>query len=213
MLRLFSLVRDYCISTFQPADLRALQRAFVIEVINTKEKWDQSAVGSTIPKGKEVDWFVVTHALQFHMVSAWTEPLRNDSQACGWLLHRSYAVRRSAALALELEEVRRLGEEFTHEGEHGLAAQIYDTIVRSFMLPMERRVGFVKKCWSALDQINRLKDQKYSNIDVHVSGHVYASGKIGSADWLAAFDRLRSMVERGEELNPLTSASVLIMLG
>ena len=47
------IVRDYCISQHKPVELQALQRAFVVEVLRTKQKWDESeSTSTTIAKGK-----------------------------------------------------------------------------------------------------------------------------------------------------------------
>jgi hypothetical protein len=125
-VQLHDIVRDYILA--QSKDLQSMQKEFVKQFMTSQDAWQQ-VDGEIIPKGRELDWFISSGALTYHMSSAWSKPLASDEQACGWLLSQSDMVKKNAVNAIGFGDMIGLAKSYTSSSENKKASQVCSVLL------------------------------------------------------------------------------------
>lgn len=114
--------------------LQLLQRLFVSEFLASQEGWGYVA-GTTIPRGRELDWYLSTGALQWHIQGAWTRPLAEDALACSWLQHATQQAAAPAVLAIPPRDQKQLAENLARAGKIEQAMRVLCNLVELVAMP------------------------------------------------------------------------------
>ena len=203
-------MRDYCQSKHKDKQrLRLLQRHFVIQLLQSQEKWE-SVIGDTIPRKKELSWFW-TSAGHYHVQNAVVPPLHNDAQCCQWFTHTELHVRVVAARGLAIPDLEALAKYYSESGDLYSSVQVLLTCINSQSIPQQKVIEMVDRGLNLLDQIQD-KNASVYELEAGLCRFGMHSDKMGSALWRSSVGRMMKLHKLGTKVDPLLLSSGLLAL-
>jgi hypothetical protein len=152
-------VRDFVLSLHE--NLRPLQRAFAIALINSQEEWEHISGDHWLP-GKELDWYCSSGGLQWHMSSSVTDqPLVSDADACSWIQHSDPLISSQALTAFSSASVVKLTEDLIQQRKFKQAATTCLRVLSWGVFPDSIKLECAHTCIDTVQKINNLDDQDY----------------------------------------------------
>jgi hypothetical protein len=206
-VQLHDIVRDYTLGkleeerkTTHTGGLELLQRSFVSEFLASQEEWEGVA-GGTIPRGKELDWYLCTDALGWHMKGAWSQPLIKDDEACSWLQHASSQVVASAVKAIPLQEQLVLAEQLADTDDLEQAARVLVKLIEVCELSVPEVQAHTTRVFEFVDRVPvEARSMKLTKYEVTSANTLVYTSKMGSAEWELGVGRLMQLADRGAKL-------------
>lgn len=177
-----------------------MQRFFVAEFLASQEEWGE-VTGTKIPRGKELDWYLSSGAVIWHMQHAWSKPLVKDEQACSWLRHTNEQIVATAVSAIPLDAQTELAEILAESGALERAVQALCNVTMKSKMPLARILKHTKRVFTFIDRIPiEERSPECTNYEVAVAMYVLIRGwGVGDSD--IVFERVEALVDRGAAMS------------
>lgn len=152
-------------------------------------------------RGKELNWYLYSGALGWHMRGAWSRPLTRDEQACSWLYHTSPQVVVSAVRAMPLQEQSKLAAQLAeNDGDIEKAARVLYNIIDMCDLPREEIRLHATRLFEFVDRIPmKERSSHIVRYESTVAFKLYYAESFTTRSELA-LDRLMQLADGGATL-------------
>ena len=199
-VQLHDIVRDYIMSNSDESDIQAHQKRFVSDFISSQESWE-TVNSEKIEKGKELDWYLSSSGMQWHMSQAWTKPLVEDKEALSWLCSTSKLIQISAAQAIDREDVIELAKSYATQKQYKQSSHLYFTVLDCCSMSKELNIRYGEQQIDVLLSIpvDQRDDDDHATL-VRTCLTLYTSAPMGGPLFSKCINTLTGLHEAGVEI-------------
>ena len=142
--------------------MQDLQRSFVEIFFSSQDSW-APANDTEIVSGTELNFYLGSGAMIWHIAGAWKQPLSSDELAKKWLAASETAIASVAVKSIPVDAQLKLAEEFSVQGQMEEAAKVVSNIILACHLPKPESIAYCMRCFEYLDNV--LPDQRTRRCD------------------------------------------------